>query len=214
MRALISQNTKKELWIENLRGMAALLVFISHLYMVNGTSIGFIIGRIGVVWFFLITGYLSVKSRQKKSRTRYLRNRFIRMYPVYWFLLIMQCMVMAVFQDKKILWQEFLFNMTLFQEFIGYECILGASWMMPIQVVFFAGIGVLGIAFFEKRFEIKRWSIDMPYLVMGLMMCLAIITGMIRNITHIPFPVAFFLLLAVAFLGLYRNLRGGQYVYC
>ena len=55
-------------WIATLRGFAALLVFVAHLPIPFPDIVGFAIGRTGVAIFFLITGYLAVQSRRKRSR--------------------------------------------------------------------------------------------------------------------------------------------------
>ena len=54
-------------WIASLRGLSALFVFFSHLTFlpVNGDAL-FVIGRVGVTCFFLITGYLVIQSRIKR----------------------------------------------------------------------------------------------------------------------------------------------------
>jgi peptidoglycan/LPS O-acetylase OafA/YrhL len=57
-------NTKKIEWLASLRGLLVLLFFVSHLPLLVDFSpnLAFIIGRIGVVGFFLIAGYLVVSS--------------------------------------------------------------------------------------------------------------------------------------------------------
>ena len=50
-------------WLASLRGLAAFLVFVSHLNNISVNSqVLFIIGRMGVVAFFLITGELDLHS--------------------------------------------------------------------------------------------------------------------------------------------------------
>ena len=203
--------SKKIEWISTLRGIAALLVFISHLYLVNGTSMGFIIGRIGVVWFFLIIGYLSHDSRKSKSGKQYLFNRFVRMYPVYWILLLTYYIVTLFFSDTHASIISLLFNMTLFEEFLGLDCILGGSWMMPIQIAYFIIIGIFGTAIWCKKFKIGKFIVNMPYLTMTGLMLAAIITGILRHITGIPLPAAFLLLMALSFYGLLNKSNHGGY---
>lgn len=205
----VSNKQERISWIGSLRGIAALLVFISHLYLINGTSAGFVIGRIGVVIFFLMTGYLSVKSRESRTGKQYLFNRFMRMFPVYWLILIVHFAVVFIFSENRFSFTSLLANMTQFEEFLGFDTILGGSWMLPMQDVYFAALSLFGISFWNKRYEIKKFAVDMPYFVMASLMILAVITGVVRYITKLPLPAAFFLLLAVAFLGMYKNLRGG-----
>lgn len=75
-------------WISSLRGIGAFFVFFSHLPITFPSDLGFVIGRIGVVIFLMMSGYLAVGSRFKYTKKEYLFNRFVRMYPVYWVLLI------------------------------------------------------------------------------------------------------------------------------
>lgn len=77
----------KQYWISSLRGIAILLVFFSHLYSVSGATFKFVIGRIGVVIFFLLSGYLALSSRKKRTANQYIFNRLIRIYPIYWLIL-------------------------------------------------------------------------------------------------------------------------------
>lgn len=191
-------------WISTLRGFAALLVFLSHLESNGGGTFKFIIGRIGVVIFFLLSGYLAVNARNKRTGRQYIFNRLVRMYPVYWVILWLHVLPGIIFWGEPFTparaW-EVLANMTLFEEFMGYESINGASWMMPMQIVFFVAIGVLGVNFFTETRRILHTHIDMENATLLLLMIFAIITGVIRNTTGLPFPTAFFLLIAFAFLG-------------
>ena len=109
------------------------LVFFSHLTVLPlHKDLLFIIGRIGVAGFFLISGYLAVTSLERRRIKQCLFNRFMRLYPVYWILLLMTFFLTEGHDGKELTW-----NMTLFEEFVGYEAMIGASWMLPIMVVFF-----------------------------------------------------------------------------
>ena len=139
-------------WLASLRGLAAFLVFVSHLNNISVNSqVLFIIGRMGVVAFFLITGYLTLGSRYKRNRKQYALNRFIRLYPVYWLLLI----ITYIFRTNEISYIRLLANMTFFEEFVGFDTILGASWMMPIQVSFYFIIMIFPVSFFLRKESIK-----------------------------------------------------------
>lgn len=185
-------------WISTLRGFAALLVFTAHLPIPYPGQMGFIIGRAGVAIFFLIMGYLAVQARQKRTRKQYLFNRFVRMYPVFWLILI------ATFIVKIIVWKaslfrhlkDLLFNMTLFNEFLGSGCIIGTSWMMPIQVVFFVALAVLSADFFEY---VSENTIEKIFIAGG---GFTVFISLLRFITKKPFPTAFGLLLLLGLIGI------------
>lgn len=200
-------------WIGSLRGIAILLVFLSHLDSFGDHTFQFIIGRIGVVIFFLFSGYLAYESRTKRNRKQYLFNRFIRMYPIYWSILLLSVVVRITFSGEMFSLPRILANMTLFHQFVGFDSILGASWMMPIQVSFFLLIGIFGISLFSDMHQIFGRQIDMKMVTIIALMMLSIIVGYVRYRTGIPFPTAYFLLMAVAFLGLnFRKIMlGGGY---
>lgn len=178
-------------WISSIKGFAAILVFISHLPMNINYGMRFVIGRIGVTAFFLISGYLAVPSRRRMSAGRYLFNRFTRIYPVYWLLIILMCLAME--KDNLTIWRIGA-NLTCFQQFLGQENILSASWMLPIQITFFLIVALAGI---DSIITGKRN-------ILSVLGCgfLAVFLGGLRFMTGKPFPTAFFLLMNVALLGM------------
>ena len=198
-RSSEAQKSKESnLWIATLRGLAALLVFISHREINLSYDALFIIGRIGVVIFFLITGYLTYKSREKRNWKQYAFNRFLRMYPEFWILLLIHIVCTGLSNYSV---QEVITNLTLFNEFLGYDCILGASWMMPIQVCFFFLFAVCS-SLLNSRYHFPA------IVLLGIG---SIISGILRHTTGIPFPTAFALLLMVSFLGLsYFSFQHGR----
>lgn len=186
---LKSSNDKNIYFISTLRGFAALLVFISHLHIVAPTDVMFIIGRIGVTLFFLISGYLSFESIKKRSLKQYFFNRFIRMYPVYWVILIISWFVYDFGQLSII---KLIANATLFQEFLGFDNIIGASWMMPIQIIFYIIVGFLGV---------KIVSTKNLLLTQVIFAAFSVILGVLRFYSNKPFPTAFALLIMIGFIG-------------
>ncbi len=190
-------------WISTLRGLAVLLVFISHLYLINGSDIGFVIGRIGVVLFFLIAGYLARISRNKRTSKQYIINRLFRMYPEYWIILFLTCILsILLVDDNNLSVGTILCNMTLFNEFMGIDGITGGTWMLPILICFYLIIGICGINFFMSDESGGGYS-DRTIITMVLLSALSIIIGLIRFFTKLPFPTAYFLLLSIGFLGVF-----------
>ena len=184
--------------IATLRGIAVLLVFFSHLNLNLSKELLFISGRIGVVLFFLISGILAYSSRYKKTLKQYIFNRFCRMYPVYWLLLILACITF----EKQFSIMQILTNFTLFQEFLGYKSILGASWMMPIQIIFFIFMAIYGVKelFSEANFK-KLYLLNIEFTIV-ITSVLTVLCGTLRYFTSKPWPTAIFLLINVSFLGI------------
>lgn len=187
-------------WINTLRAYAILLVFWSHLEGAGNKDFLFILGRVGVVIFFLIAGYLSVLQIKTKSIIQYLFNRFIRMYPVYWVILILYFLVENyIILKNHISLSVLLANFTLFHQFLGFPQIIGPSWMMPILIIFFITSGLLK----TKRQINNEIILDANRYkkIIIVNIALAVITGGIRYLTGKPFPTAIFLLNSVAFIG-------------
>ena len=90
----------------------------------------------------------------------------------------------------------------MFNEFVGVDCLIGSSWMMPIQVFFF----FLVCVFWKRIDKIDNYSsVSVSMLVVSIM---SIIIGYLRSELGINLPTAFFLLLGISFLGLKLKFNG------
>lgn len=173
-------------WLSAIRGLMVFLVFLSHqTYLPIRQDAMFVIGRIGVAGFFLMSGYLAVASLQKRTVCQFIFNRLLRIYPVFWLLVFTTWILL----EKKSVISLFV-NMTLFHQFLGCENIIGASWMLPIMVIFFA---VLAFCHVNTERNILLFFV--------LFSVGAIALGILRNFTGKPFPTAFFLLQLVGLIG-------------
>lgn len=179
-------------WVSSLRGMFVFLVFFSHLTVLPiHKDLLFIIGRIGVAGFFLISGYLAVTSLERRNVKQFLFNRFMRLYPVYWILLLITFFLTEGHDGKELMW-----NMTLFEELVGYEAMIGSSWMLPIMVVFFLLLTAL-----------KKIKMQVNWLYYAT--CAgSLAIGALRYWTGKPFPTALCLLMSVGLIGYMLQQRG------
>lgn len=91
-------------------------------------------GRMGVVTFFLISGYLFCEPRlQGKSVKRFLTKRFWRIMPTYWVALA----VFATFDFRNLTSLELLGNLTLTHVLFGAQAVVPPSWTLPIEFIFY-----------------------------------------------------------------------------
>ena len=104
---------------------------------------------------------------------------------------------MTFFLSWKYTFSEFLLNMTLFEEFLRYPKMIGASWMLPIMVIFFAILPLVKPNL--RRFEMSWWLICFGCLLIAI----------IRFVTNKPFPTALCLLMCVGLLG-YLDKQGDR----
>lgn len=104
---------------------------------------------------------------------------------------------MTFFLSWKYTFSEFLLNMTLFEEFLRYPKMIGASWMLPIMVIFFAILPLVKLNL--RRFEMSWWLICFGCLLIAIL----------RFVTNKPFPTALCLLMCVGLLG-YLDKQGDR----
>ncbi|MEP3929140.1 acyltransferase family protein, partial [Rhodopirellula bahusiensis] len=108
------------------RTYLALMVFWGHLLQLSG------LGQYAVFGFYALSGYLmtTIMSRSygytRQGRTRYLINRFLRIYPVWWSSLTIAVIVLAIVGKERA--TMFHSSMYLPSDFTG--------WLQNISLVF------------------------------------------------------------------------------
>ena len=86
--------------------------------------------------------------------------------------------------------------MTLFEEFVGYEAMMGSSWMLPIMVLFF----LMLLSLKKKRISPK---------ILFYVVCVgSILIAILRYVTGKPFPTALCLLMCVGMIGFMQKKSG------
>ncbi|QIL91121.1 acyltransferase family protein [Microbulbifer sp. SH-1] len=145
--------------LDALRGIAALLVVWQHTsesfvripgVADKGTwladvawSVDF--GRIGVVCFFLISGFIIPHSFSAGAGAvkKFAVRRFFRLYPVYWFSIFLAVFTGAIFVGKQWTISEIGINLTMFQSLLGMPHIQGLYWTLQVELVFYILCGFL-----------------------------------------------------------------------
>lgn len=150
--------------IDSMRALAALLVVTHHTfndaaaYAPVSTLIGAIsavntfvdFGRFGVDLFFIISGYVipfSLLGRTGRVVPAFLVSRAFRLYPMYWVALGAYLLVMLGPTDGRAI----ALNATLLHRFVGVTDLIGLSWTLQVELVFYALSAVLFIIGFLSR---------------------------------------------------------------
>jgi len=194
-------------WVDSLRGIASLLVVVLHLWLsvfknyhisqsvsirtVTSIVYGYIdFGKIGVVAFFMISGYVIPYSLKGKSLAQFFTTRFFRLYPAYWFSILTLVIVAGIPPVK-----DLLINITMLQRFVGVNDLIGAFWTLQIELIFYFLCAALH---YFNLLENDRAIIKCVYalIIMSLLLAVA------RYFTGIKLPVALLLGLSVMFIGL------------
>ncbi|GAP72454.1 hypothetical protein SAMD00024442_32_24 [Candidatus Symbiothrix dinenymphae] len=202
-------SSNRILWLDSLRGIAALLVAIMHLWEVlrihfvpeTTTSLSKIInliicdclnfGKLGVVIFFMISGYVIPFSLKNRNLKGFAISRFFRLYPAYWFSIVLFVIVGGAISSAFVL----IANITMFHKFVGVPDLVGVYWTLQIELSFYI---LCCLLFYKKLLFNEKVISNIIYI--GLF--LALLLSIFRYITEIKLPVALLLGLVLMFLGM------------
>lgn len=199
-------------WLDTLRGLAVLGVFLVHiyfdvkrhlgttatfppdLYFLKAISFGVVdLGKVGVGIFFLISGFLipaSINTNSNKWKAKFIKNRIIRLYPMYWVSIIVYLALMPVDLSAT----QIALNVTMLQRFIGVPDLNGVYWTLQIELIFY-GLCVL----FARYYWLKDPTIILRTVV--LLGIFAVILSVGRSVTGLKLPVALPIALQLMFMG-------------
>ncbi|MGN2499270.1 acyltransferase family protein [Serratia nevei] len=188
-------------YVDSIRGLAAIGVVIAHfivpLYLSSSVIFhDFIdIGKIGVVLFFIISGFIIPFSFKEKNGgvKAFLISRFFRLYPAYWVSLFI-FLVVSYFVGTAYPTHQILSNITMFQSAFGVRDIVGVYWTLFIELVFYAlcvFLFVMGIL------NNLRTNFYLSLIMLGF----ALLLGGVRYFSGISLPVALPLALSLMMFG-------------
>jgi peptidoglycan/LPS O-acetylase OafA/YrhL len=127
-------------WLDTTRGIAILAVLVGHACTATWPTFTYFhentldIGHAGVVLFFFCSGYIMPISLQATSFVQFWVRRFFRLYPLYWFSIILLLLTgLTTTYDPYAI----LANATMFQNFLGYYHMLGIYWSLTVEMTFY-----------------------------------------------------------------------------
>lgn len=152
--------------IETIRAIAVLLVFVHHLYSIAGILVPYLSpigGWLGVQMFFVISGYLIIKSAVKYSALEYARHRIYRIYPAYilWFLVF--SLVFKHIRPGSIDVKSLFIHLTFLQHFfpaayLKYNA-LSVSWTLTVEATWYVVAFLVAKRFFKNPTAIVLWAV-------------------------------------------------------
>lgn len=164
--------------IDSLRAIAALLVVWMHtselFVLFSAPSIQnqlyqvahlMDFGRVGVVIFFAISGFViptSLRGNRLECCREFLIKRLLRLYPVYWLSIPFGLITFWYIWDKEISLSTILWNLTMVQEAAGHPSIQGQYWTLQTELVFY---GLCLLLFLQG---VLRSAITLSLLVFGM----------------------------------------------
>ena len=202
------------LYVDSIRGIAALAVVYFHIaevaYKNNYTNNAveyflfgifseyFDIGKIAVVMFFAVSGFVIPFSLLKASKAplrSFAFSRFFRLYPAYWVSIALAVAIIPLVRGDLFTITQILANVTMLQQFLGQQNILGVYWTLQIEIIFYV---VSAMLFYVRLLHKPEGAVGA---VVFFLLC-AVAMGAARYALGIKLPVAIPLGLTVMFWGL------------
>jgi len=148
--------------IDALRAVAALLVLWRHvadIYVTLGPGVtgrwlqsagaAVDVGRIGVVAFFMISGFVipfSINPNSPAPVGTFLIRRFFRIYPAYWLSVPAGALTAFWIWGRPFAFRDLLVNLTLLQDFFGVPAAEGLYWTLLVEWMFYLSCVALLLA--------------------------------------------------------------------
>jgi peptidoglycan/LPS O-acetylase OafA/YrhL len=162
--ALLVTGEPRHGYIDALRGIAALLVVWLHATQnflrvsphqpmpgrwLAEVAQDFDVGRVGVVLFFLISGYVipgSIRLDRPAPIGTFVIRRLFRVYPAYWLSVPLCAFATWWLWHQPFGTRDFLVNLTMLQDLFGVTPASGVYWTLLIELIFYALCVVLALA--------------------------------------------------------------------
>ena len=198
-------------YLDSLRGLAAMTVVLQHIVegILRHTLVEnhirtvleilfrycFNWGRFGVVLFFLLSGFVIPFSLRGPSAIRkFVIRRLFRLYPAYWFSLILAVLAGAFVTGQQFFTITILANLTMLQEFTGKQNVVPAYWTLSVEILFYLLCALVYYKSAPLRPTTVVWTI-------AANLAIAMIFVAIGQVFHRHFPLGLPLHIALMFFG-------------
>lgn len=134
--------------LEVVRGVAAAVVLLHHTFAAESAQYEewsrnvLDPGRIGVVMFFVVSGYVIPLSLDKQSLSVFAVRRLFRLFPLYWFALALYVVLDPTVRDgdhSSIVW---VLNVVMVQGLLPIATIIPTAWTLGIEMAFYVQAAV------------------------------------------------------------------------
>jgi peptidoglycan/LPS O-acetylase OafA/YrhL len=204
-------------FITALRGLAAVTVLISHIgerlspAFERMVKQSFDLGNFGVILFFICSGFVIPPALEREgSLARFWVRRAFRLYPLYWFTIIVSVAwaysaVAAQTALGPFLGRNapiILGNLTMVELFLGIPYIRPEYWTLMFEMLFYGLVSLLFVA----RAYTKTVAI-----VVGLMAAAVLVEALPPFLTGQKYPIGIVGFLCAMFMGtLWYRVHSGE----
>ncbi|GAA1946168.1 acyltransferase [Nocardioides panacihumi] len=197
-------------FLDGIRGLAALLVVIGHAieagnFANHGGQQWLNFGRVGIVAFFMVSGYVVALSLDRQTVRVFWIRRFWRLYPTYWI-----CVCIWIACDWK-QWSgryeldlpTIVINITMLQGFVGLTSILFPAWTLGNELVFYAQQSL------SRRFVPLSKAVHFGWCWLAFFGVLAVITNLSKHDFDAVAPLCIFTA-SIGYAFYLRDSRGSR----
>jgi peptidoglycan/LPS O-acetylase OafA/YrhL len=151
--------------LDSLRGIAAMLVVLHHGPQAFGNDVNdattglsayLDVGRLGVVVFFMISGFVIVKAipgNDTRSIQLFWKHRFFRLFPAFWISVFVATIVAQLVSTSgccafvtPVNGNVFLANMTMIPLRLHQPMLIGVYWSLELELFFYGLITAITFA--------------------------------------------------------------------
>ena len=142
--------SKRILELDALRAIAALNLLLFHFTYVFeskyggfSSSLGFSFpyGKYGVQLFFMLSGFVNAMTLLRKRKpTDFVVGRFIRIFPSYWSVVLLNVALFSMFPFfflETVEVNATLANLTVLPNLLGFQCMEPVTWTLQIEMLFY-----------------------------------------------------------------------------
>ncbi len=182
--------------LDYIRAISAVLIILYHYTTQYDSSIGhmggwtiqFPWGAWAVNTFFLLSGYLTLRSF-KEGGWRFLYKRFVRLWPAFVVCVLITSSFMALMMpDRLRSLKDILLNFTMFPTYLGAKAVDGVYWTLPLEILFYVCFAVLMIK------KLRPHLLKILYIWVALMVGISVLGFF--GITPLPLKALRILLIA------------------
>lgn len=141
--------TQRILTLEVVRGVAATMVLLHHTFAAESsgyeewTRVFLDPGRVGVVMFFVVSGFVIPLSLDRQSLSVFVVRRLFRLFPLYWSALVLYLLLDPTVRDgdgSAVVW---VLNVMMVQGLLPIATFIPTAWTLGIEMVFYVQAAVV-----------------------------------------------------------------------
>ena len=112
-------------------------------------------GYLGVVLFFMISGFVILWSADGRTPAQFLISRFSRLYPIFWVAIGLTVLTVSALGNATFSAANILANMTMVAGYLNQPYVDGVYWTLQVELKFYALVLLLLV--FRQMGQIDRW---------------------------------------------------------